>query len=72
MECIECGKEVETRIEDGKFVSGCWSASHEPPMVEGLEDSADDIWPRCGLPSDSVQASIDSYLKFAEQNNNGI
>ena len=66
MECQECGKEVEIRIEDGKFIAGCWSASHEPPMIEGLEDSADDIWPICGFPMDTVQNAVECYAKLTE------
>lgn len=62
--CHECGKEIETRRQNGFYISGCWSAVHEPPHIHELEPSLDDVFPITGLDSETPEKAMKSYLDF--------
>lgn len=64
VECVECGKEVQTRFQNGFYISGCWSAVHEPPNISELEVRHDDIFPITGLNCETAEKSMESYLDF--------
>lgn len=61
--CTECGREIETRIESGKFISGCWGNDHLPPTVDFVY-LGDDIWPICGLPQNLESDAVESFISL--------